>query len=139
MMHRLLLLVGLAVTAGTVGLDATANEADVSVARGEEVFKTHCATCHGESGAGAEPWYPALKKLAALREPDDIVTTLITGRFRRAGEIDGHTIPIMPSWGQLSDADVAAIVNYIQSEWGEGAQITEAQAAAIKEELWTLD
>ncbi len=112
---------------------------DTSAARGEHVFEKHCALCHGNTGAGIEPWYPSLQRLAAIREPQAMVETVITGRFRRAGDMNGHTIPIMPAWGQLSDADVAAIINYIQQNWGDGGTITSQNVADTREALWNID
>lgn len=112
---------------------------ETSAQRGEEVFSQHCATCHGASGEGIEPWYPSLRRLAAMREASEMIETVLTGRFRRGGEINGHTIPIMPAWGQLNDPDVAAIVNYIQQNWGEGNTITVEDVATTRAELWELD
>lgn len=115
-------------------------DTDTSVRRGEQVFTAHCATCHGAGGDGIEPWYPSLRRLASMREPADMVETVITGRFRRGGEMNGHTIPIMPSWGQLGDADVAAVVNYVQLNWGATAgTVNAADVAAIRAELWEID
>jgi len=118
---------------------ADADMPDYSAARGEQVFTKHCATCHGATGEGIEPWYPSLQRLAAMREPAEMIETVITGRFRRGGEINGHTIPIMPAWGQLSDADVAGIVNYIQQAWGEGGEVSIQDVSATRAELWELD
>ncbi len=99
---------------------------------GKVVYEKHCANCHGATGQGSEPWYPALQRLAALSEPSDMVSTILTGRFRRAGEVRGHTIPIMPAWGRLSNEEIRDIVNYVQSRWGTGkksALSTETVAA----------
>jgi len=112
---------------------------DTSATQGEHVFTQHCATCHGDTGEGIEPWYPSLQRLAAMRGPADMIETVLTGRFRRAGELNGHTIPIMPAWGQLSNSEVAAIVNYIQQNWGEGAQVTLQDVENTREALWKLD
>ena len=116
-----------------------ADAPDVSATRGEHVFTEHCATCHGAGGAGIEPWYPSLQRLAEMREPAGMIETVITGRFRRGGEMNGHTIPIMPAWGQLSDSDVAAVVNYIQANWGAGEAITLEDVETTRAELWELD
>ena len=112
---------------------------DPSATRGEHVFAEHCATCHGDTGAGLEPWYPSLQRLAGIREPASMVETVLTGRFSRGGELNGHTIPIMPAWGQLTDADVAAIVNYVQQNWGQGGQITTEDVASARATLWEID
>ena len=112
---------------------------DASATRGEHVFTQHCSTCHGDTGAGQPPWFPSLQRMAALREPSDMVETVMTGRFHRDGELNGHMIPIMPAWGQLSDADVAAIISYIQQNWGEGMSITIEEVTSIRAKLWEAD
>lgn len=117
-----------------------AAEADASsAARGEHVFAKHCSSCHGDSANGIEPWYPSLQALAKMRQPADMVESVLTGRFKRGGELNGHTIPIMPAWGQLSDSDVAATVNYIQQTWGEGQIISAEDVAKTRTQLWELD
>ncbi len=85
---------------------------------GSEEFTRHCASCHGSEGDGDGEWYPSLSRLAAERDPEDIARTILLGRFGRGGEVQGHTIPIMPSWSRLSNEEVAAIVNFIQTRWG---------------------
>ncbi|MEM9621648.1 MAG: cytochrome c, partial [Pseudomonadota bacterium] len=112
---------------------------DVSVQRGEQVFTQHCATCHGAGGQGAEPWYPSMQRLAGMRRPSEMVEAVLTGRFGRSGDLNGHTIPIMPAWGHLSDADIAAIVNYIQQEWGEGGAVDIEAVTRTRNQLWELD
>ena len=95
-MRKLIILTTILLTACQTQADA--ETPDYSAKRGEQVFTKHCATCHGASGEGIEPWYPSLQRLAAMREPNDMIETVITGRFRRGGELNGHTIPIMPAW-----------------------------------------
>ncbi|XOV83343.1 MAG: c-type cytochrome [bacterium] len=114
------------------------NDEDAA-ARGEHIFAKHCSSCHGDSGDGIEPWYPSLQRLSSMRTPADMVETVLTGRFKRGGELNGHTIPIMPAWGQLSDDDVAATVNYIQRNWGDGREITAEDVAKTRTQLWELD
>jgi mono/diheme cytochrome c family protein len=42
---------------------------------------------------------------------------------------------MMPAWGQqLSNADIAAVITYVRSSWGNTAgAVTEAQVAAVKQ------
>jgi len=133
--HLTWLCIGLLTTATL----SHAQSDDESSARGEHIFAKHCSSCHGDSADGVEPWYPSLQRLAGMRTPADMVETVLTGRFKRGGELNGHTIPIMPAWGQLSDADLAATVNYIQQNWGEGEDITAKDVAKTRTQLWELD
>jgi mono/diheme cytochrome c family protein len=117
---------------GACQIQGSAEVEDASATRGEHVFTQHCSTCHGDTGAGQPPWFPSLQRIAALREPSDMVETVMNGRFRRGGELNGHTIPIMPAWGQLSDEDVTAVINYVQQNWGEGRSITTEEVTSIR-------
>jgi mono/diheme cytochrome c family protein len=50
-------------------------------------------------------------------------------------DVKGHSYNgMMPAWGQqLSNADIAAVVTFIRSQWGNtGAAVTEADVAAVK-------
>ena len=92
---------------------------------GEATFNRYCAPCHADDGSGADTgdggatWYPALKELVDLREPEVLIQTILSGQFRRAGEYGGHTIPIMPSWSWLNDQEIADVANYLESRWGQ--------------------
>ena len=103
-------------------------------ARGAKVYQKHCFHCHGAAGEGKDPFYPALRSLAGLREPEDIALSVLSGRFLRGGERAGHTIPIMPSWSWLTDRNIADLVNFITQTWGNGTlAITATQVAALRD------
>lgn len=92
------------------------------VARGQQIYQTHCAACHGDHAQGAPNWrqrdpdgfYPAPPlngsghewhhSLAALKEIIDNGSTPGQGK--------------MPAWkDQLTVDDVDAVVAYFQSLW----------------------
>ncbi len=94
------------------------------LARGAELYRTHCATCHGERAQGASNWqkpgpdgkYPAPPldgtahawhhPLAALK------ATIRDGTLRLGGN--------MPSWrGTIAEPDIEAIILWFQSFWPE--------------------
>ena len=126
-------MIGLLGRLAVVGLLLAGAGAVAAPDDGEGAFVKHCARCHLASGAGALPWYPALEALAQRLEPEAIARTILSGQFRRGGEIAGHTIPIMPAWDWLSDADVAAIVNYIEARWGQTeVSITALEVQALR-------
>lgn len=98
---------------------------------GEYLYRTFCASCHGESGRGDGPAAPTLRhpatdltQLAARAGgtfPRDQVTRIIDGRQ----PVTAHTTPDMPKWGQvmqrledderLAQRRIAALVNYLES------------------------
>jgi mono/diheme cytochrome c family protein len=74
---------------------------------GREVFRTYCASCHGDAARGDGPLASAMKKKPAnLTEiakrnsgqfPSELVFTIIDGRQ----PIRGHGGPDMPVWGDV--------------------------------------
>lgn len=94
--------------APALGLLLLATTASVA-ADGAAVFKTHCATCHGESGtsdttAGKALKVPALKgdeKVGAMSEAD-VVT--------RIKENEKHKTVV----AKLSADDLAAVATYVK-------------------------
>jgi cbb3-type cytochrome c oxidase subunit III len=90
---------------------------------GASIFSAKCAACHKANGEGSA-MFPALagNKSVTASDPAAIIATIEHGRS------------MMPSWrGQLSNADIAAVVTYIRSAWGNKAgPVTEADVGAVK-------
>jgi mono/diheme cytochrome c family protein len=92
------------------------------VARGGELFRQHCAACHGEKAQGAFNWQkagpdgkyppPPLNGTAhAWHHPMAALKRTIRDGTQRLG---GN----MPGWrDKLSDADIEAIIFWFQSFW----------------------
>jgi mono/diheme cytochrome c family protein len=92
---------------------------------GEGVYADVCQGCHmpggvGAVGAGA---YPALARNPNLTDPGYPLALVINGR-------NG-----MPAFGELlTDEQVAAVVNYVRSNFGNAfsGQVTAADAQAAR-------
>jgi len=91
---------------------------------GASIFTAKCARCHQAGGQGLGQTIPALagNKNVTAANPDHIITTVERGRN------------LMPSWkGQLTSADLAAVLTYIRSAWGNSAApVTEQEVSAVK-------
>lgn len=97
----------------------------VASAVGASIFSSKCAACHSANGqGGGGGMFPALAgdKSVTAPDPSAIIATISHGRN------------MMPSWkGQLSAADIAAVVTYVRSAWGNGASpVTEQEVSAVK-------
>jgi cbb3-type cytochrome c oxidase subunit III len=97
----------------------------VASAVGASIFGTKCAACHGASGqGGSHGMFPALAGDAVVNnaDPKAMLSTIEHGKS------------MMPSWrGQLSAGDIAAVVTYVRSAWGnKGGPVGEADVTAIK-------
>ncbi len=101
---------------------------------GAPVYATNCASCHGASGAGTPNAIPPFAGNPDMNgDATGIIHTVLYGRSD-ALKIGATTYNgMMPPWkGQLSNADVAAVVTYIRSSWGnKGSAVTAAQVAKV--------
>ncbi len=95
------------------------------IARGEKVYAANCAACHQANGMGLPGTFPAINGSAVATGPIDAhIATVLNGRPGTAMAAFG---------GQLSDADIAAVVTYQRNAWdnktGDAAQPAQIAAA----------
>lgn len=77
---------------------------------GQEVFLTHCATCHQPDGSGQGIKYPALAGSQIANGP-------IEDHLNRV--MNGKEDTEMQAWApQLSDLDIAAVITYERNSFG---------------------
>ena len=77
---------------------------------GEQVFSTHCSTCHELDGVGQGSTYPALAGGEVANGP-------LTEHIDRV--MNGKAGTEMQSWApQLSDRELAAVITYERNAWG---------------------
>jgi cytochrome c oxidase subunit 2 len=78
------------------------------VQRGEKVYAANCAVCHQANGKGAGPFKP-LDGAAVVLDADKSkqIAVLLNGQNKGA----------MPSWKQLSDTEIAAVITYTKNSW----------------------
>jgi cytochrome c oxidase subunit 2 len=74
--------------------------------RGEKVYAANCAACHQANGKGAGP-IKALDGSAIVQDADKgkQIAMLLNGKGA------------MPSWKQLSDTEIAAVITYTKNNW----------------------
>jgi cytochrome c oxidase subunit 2 len=93
------------------------------IARGEKVYAANCAACHQANGKGGGAIKP-LDGSAKVLDADKLVQikVLLNGQNN-----------IMPSWKQLSDTELAAVITYTKNNWsnktGQVVQPAEVLAA----------
>src|SRR3954468_20121267 len=92
------------------------------IARGEKVYGANCVACHQATGKGMPPAFPPLAGSKGVGGAE-------------AGHIDlalnGKPGTAMAAFGkQLSDTDIAAVISYERSSWGNKSGIV--QPAEVK-------
>lgn len=105
---------------------------------GARVFRATCAPCHQADGAGLPGAFPPLRghapTLVATRR-EHLARLVLFGQqgpIEAAGQrYDGA----MPGSPQLTDAEVAAVLNYVTRAWGNAALLPAGAAAFSPEEV----
>ncbi len=103
--------------------------------KGQALFAANCSACHQTTGEGIPGAFPPLKGNAAVDNPDPtlhIHTVLHGAQGVTIGGVK-YTSVMPPFAGQLGDADIADIVNYERSSWGNhSTHVTPAEVAAVR-------
>jgi cytochrome c oxidase subunit II len=87
---------------------------------GQKVYAAQCMACHQASGAGMPPSFPSLVGSKVANGPaDEHIRQTLKGRN------------LMPPFAHLSDADIAAVLTYERTSWGNtGGPVTAEQVKA---------
>ena len=107
----------------------------VPMRRGAKLYEQHCADCHGAQGQGAPGLYLPLagNRAVTLNNPVNVVQTVLHGGFAPATA--GHQRPfgMPPFLLTLNDADVASVVGFVRSSWGNQANaVSELDIGKIR-------
>ncbi|WP_174504104.1 cytochrome c [Acidiphilium sp. C61] len=109
-----------------------------SLARGKHLYHAECARCHGDDGRGVTANIPNLAHNEAVwNGPADDLVSMVLGGFQpwHPGQSS------MPRFGaMLSDAQIAAIANYVRTSWGNrGIADATANTVAALRPLKTIE
>ncbi len=94
------------------------------VARGEQVYTANCQVCHQANGKGG----------GAVKPLDASPTVLDADKTRQIHVVlNGQNNGAMPSWKQLSDTELAAVITFTKNHWsnntGQIVQPSDVAAA----------
>lgn len=119
-----------------------ATSAQAADAPGAAIFNERCALCHQPDGHGAPGVAPSLAGTLArytgspdgVRYLSQIVVSGMVGKIPTEGKVFSG---LMPSFRDtLSDADIAAVVDYVLATYNGGAKpvVTQQGVAAARAE-----
>ena len=94
-------------------------EADLK-ARGEKVYTANCVACHQATGKGTPPAFPPLDGAKIVNGPKDNQMAIL---------LNGRTGSAMASFKQLSDVELAAVMTYTRTTWGNKGEVPAVEAA----------
>ena len=99
---------------------ATSRKAD---AQSEKLYVDHCSKCHGDKGEGKPGAFPALagNRAVTMANTTNLIHVVLSGGFAPAttGNPRPHGMP--PYYHQLSDAEIAKLLTFVRSSWGNDA------------------
>jgi mono/diheme cytochrome c family protein len=103
-------------------------------AAGLRLFEGACASCHGWNGEGLQSPYGALRGAQTVNDPE--ATNLVQVILRGSAITTPNAHASMPSFGRAySDAEVAAVANYVLTHFGgKAATVTPARVAKARKE-----
>jgi cytochrome c oxidase subunit 2 len=78
------------------------------IQRGEKVYASNCAACHQPNGKGAGPIKPLDGSAIVLDEDKSKQIAVV---------LHGAAGGAMPSWKQLSDTEIAAVITFTKNNW----------------------
>jgi cytochrome c oxidase cbb3-type subunit 2 len=108
-------------------------EGGYDAAKGASLFTANCSACHQANGEGLPGAFPPLKDDAVVNKDDATkhIQVVLQGLHEEkvGGVVYGSAMP--PFAGTLSDAEIADIIDYERSSWGNhGKPVVAAQIAA---------
>ena len=87
------------------------------VAHGEKLYSATCVACHQANGRGAPPAFPPLAGSKVVNGPKEGHMDIV---------LNGKAGTAMAPFGkQLSDTDIAAVISYERSSWGNKSGIVQ--------------
>ncbi|HEU5018236.1 MAG TPA: cytochrome c [Pseudolabrys sp.] len=90
-----------------------------ATADGSKLFETNCSACHQSSGQGIAGQFPPLAGNSDLflsrTFPANVVLFGLQGEIKTEGKM---VASVMPPVAYLSDAEIAAVLHYVRTAWG---------------------
>jgi mono/diheme cytochrome c family protein len=85
--------------------------------RGLKLYESACASCHAWNGEGLQTRYGALRGAQTVNDPEatNLIQVILRGSQIQTAEGKLH----MPAFASFSDAEVAAVANYVLAHFGD--------------------
>ncbi len=95
---------------------------DQRIELGAGVFANNCQACHQADGQGVPDAFPPLAKSDYLNGDKIRAIKTVTGGLEQPLTVNGKTFNgVMPAWS-LSDEDIADVLTFVYSKWGNSGQ-----------------
>lgn len=100
---------------------------------GERIYLENCLACHQANGSGVPRMAPPLKNVSYVIGDKAKLINIVLKGFDEEVEIEGeyYSNP-MPGFPQLTDVEVANVLTYIRSNFGNNAEPILPREVAVE-------
>ena len=107
----------------------------VSTVNGKQVYGAKCAACHQATGLGVAGVFPPLADSEWVLGDDKRLINILLHGVNGAMVVKGVEYKgAMPAWKSMSDEELAAVMTYIRTDWGNQAPAITALAVKAQRE-----
>jgi mono/diheme cytochrome c family protein len=102
---------------------------------GAELYKQHCAACHGEQGQGVAGIYPTLlgSRVVTMESASNLLQIILRGGFAPATADKPRPFGMPPFASELNERELAAIASFLRSSWGHQAgEVSEVDVKRLR-------
>ncbi len=100
-------------------------------ADGKQLYNAQCVACHQASGQGLPGVFPPLDGSEWVNGDERVVANILLHGINGELTVAGTTYKgTMPAFGQLRDAELAAVASYVRANWSNKAAPLSAELFA---------
>jgi mono/diheme cytochrome c family protein len=106
--------------------------------RGSLVYLDNCNACHRSDGSGAKRTFPNLVKNEAVnaKDPISLIHIVLTGGSMPSTQTAPSAFAMPDFRWRLSDEEVADVLSFIRSNWGNQANtVSPDEIGPVREDL----
>ncbi len=110
-------------------------ESSLLISLGKTVYDARCATCHGVNGEGRPPHWPPLADNQSINMSSAVnpIRMVLNGGYPPGTKGNPRPYGMPPFAGVLSDNEIAAVVSYIRTSWGNrGTPVSAREANELR-------
>jgi len=111
------------------------SESSLLVSLGKTVYDKNCASCHGVQGEGKPPHWPPLANNQSIEMQSAVnpIRMVLNGGYPPGTRGNPRPYGMPPFAGLLSDNEIAAVVTYIRTSWGNrGTPVSAREANELR-------
>ena len=107
----------------------------VTAVDGKQIFGGKCAACHQATGLGVAGVFPPLAASEWVVGDEIVLTHILLHGVNGPLVVKGNTYNgAMPAWNSMNDMELAAVMTYIRTEWGNKAEPITAETVKAQRE-----